>query len=585
MPEKITNSQMGIQAARRRFVAVVEDDPIISQGFVAVLERAGHRAVAFGRAEDLFAAGGGGQAGCVLLDVNLPGMSGVEALRRLRAAGDLVPVIVITAAGSVAVAVEAIKAGACDFLEKPARDADVLDAVARALAPVPDDATLDGLRAGAARFLERLTRRQRDILDRIMQGHANKIIAFDLGLSQRTVETHRAAIMKRAGVKSLPALTRMMFAASLPVPAEAPVHLAELVGATVAAAGGATGNSEEDRDRFERFFEQIPLAVVVSAITAEERVIYANPAFEALAGQGRGAIEGHPWAGLRGVSLGREPPVALGQAISAESEVIGTFQIDRPDGSASLVDLFSSVISDDDGQPEFRLAALVDVAPRDASLAQEFEAQMREKDMRLLEMQHRVKNNLQMIAALVRVEARKARSQVETGLFDRLAGRIASIQLVYKLLSESEGCDDIDLGVYLSDVASSVMHASARDGIRLDLKVDSYPVSVNVALPTGMVVNELMTNALKHAFVDRDSGTILIHSLSDDRGRRVIVADDGVGLPPDVSWPKRGKLGALIVQSLRQNARADIAVESTPGHGVRCIITYAPDGEAARARG
>ncbi|KUR79116.1 hypothetical protein AQZ49_06135 [Novosphingobium sp. FSW06-99] len=333
--------------------------------------------------------------------------------------------------------------------------------------------------------------------------------------------------------------------------------------------------NEVDRDRFERFFEQIPLAVVVSTLITHEHVIYANPAFEALSGQVRSEIEGQPWGRLRGSSVGRDQPVALGDAITAAPEVIGTFQIDRPDGSASLIDLFSSIISDDEGNPEFRLAALVDVAPRDSSLVQEFEVQMREKDMRLLEMQHRVKNNLQMITALVRVEARKARNQDESGMFDRLAGRINSIQLVYKLLSESGQREEVDLGVYLSDVASSIMHASAMEGIRLELKVDSYPVSVNVALPTGMVVNELMTNSLKHAFVDRDSGTILIHSLSDERGRRVVVADDGVGLPPDVSWPKHGKLGALIVQSLRQNAKADLAVDSQPGRGVRFTITFA----------
>jgi two-component sensor histidine kinase len=201
---------------------------------------------------------------------------------------------------------------------------------------------------------------------------------------------------------------------------------------------------------------------------------------------------------------------------------------------------------------------------------------MRDKDLRLLEMQHRVKNNLQMITALVRVEARKARNPDETGMFDRLAGRINSIQLVYKLLSETGQGEDIDLGVYLSDVASSIMHASAIEGIRLELKVDSYPVSVNVALPTGMVVNELMTNALKHAFVGRESGTIALHSLSDEHGRRIIVADDGVGLPPDMTWPKRGKLGALIVQSLRQNARANITVDSKPGRGARFTIVFAP---------
>ena len=113
------------------------------------------------------------------------------------------------------------------------------------------------------------------------------------------------------------------------------------------------------------------------------------------------------------------------------------------------------------------------------------------------------------------------------------------------------------------------MRAHAVEGIRLDLKVDAYPVSVNVAMPAGLVVNELLTNALKHAFVGRDSGTITLHSLVDGNGCRVVVTDDGVGLPDGAEWPKRGKLGALIVESLRENAKAGLEVESAPGQGTR----------------
>ena len=118
------------------------------------------------------------------------------------------------------------------------------------------------------------------------------------------------------------------------------------------------------------------------------------------------------------------------------------------------------------------------------------------------------------------------------------------------------------------------MHACAVEGIRLDLQVDTYPVSVNVAMPTGLVVNELLTNALKHAFVGRDGGTITLHSLSDGNGCRVVIADNGIGLPAGAEWPKRGKLSALIVRSLRENARATLDVESSPGRGVRVTIGF-----------
>ena len=125
------------------------------------------------------------------------------------------------------------------------------------------------------------------------------------------------------------------------------------------------------------------------------------------------------------------------------------------------------------------------------------------------------------------------------------------------------------------------MRAHGVEGIRLDLKVDTWPVSINVAMPTGLVVNELLTNSFKHGFKDRDGGTITVHSLVDDHGCRVIVADDGVGLPPGMEWPKPGKLSGLIINSLRQNAKADVSIQSEPGKGVRVTIRFSRAAAAA----
>ena len=148
-------------------------------------------------------------------------------------------------------------------------------------------------------------------------------------------------------------------------------------------------------------------------------------------------------------------------------------------------------------------------------------------------LQHRVKNNLQMITALIRLEARNTHEDRRVQ-FDRLAGRIESLALLYSALSEHHDSKELDLGIYLSQIAAALMKSHATEGIRLELKVDAYPVSVNVAMPTGLVVNELLTNSLKHAFVGRDSGTIKLHSLVDENGCRIVVGDDGVGYPPDI---------------------------------------------------
>ncbi len=198
-------------------------------------------------------------------------------------------------------------------------------------------------------------------------------------------------------------------------------------------------------------------------------------------------------------------------------------------------------------------------------------------------MQHRVKNNLQLITALIRLDARNQRNGDAVNL-DRLAGRIEALQLLYKDLSTEGLGQAVDLGHYVSEIASAVMHTYAVDGIRLDLKVDHAPVSINIAMPVGLLVNELMTNAFKYAFNGRESGTITVRCLHENgENYRVVVADDGIGLPEDVTWPVKGKLGALILQSLRENVKTDFNVESSPGKGLRVTIAFAHSPQLKRS--
>lgn len=329
-----------------------------------------------------------------------------------------------------------------------------------------------------------------------------------------------------------------------------------------------------ESDQFKQFLDLIPIAVAVSELNPVEKVVYANLEFERLSGQLNTAVLGNSWLILPGEATGPAAPKALGEAISNGRDYLGSFNM--PHGNAGLlVDAWSSVIEDDEGKPVFRLVALIAAAPRDPSLLDELEERVREKDTQLQELQHRVKNNLQMITALIRVEARGV-SDLSTGEgFDRLAGRVEALGLLYRALGDSSGEGVVDLGIYLSEIASAVMRAHAVEGIHLDLQVDTWLVSVDVAMPTGLVVNELLTNALKHAFIGRDGGTITLHSTTEaEGGCRVVVADDGLGLPEGYSWPKPGKLSALIVRSLLQNAVARMDVRSAPSEGVTVEITF-----------
>jgi two-component sensor histidine kinase len=329
-----------------------------------------------------------------------------------------------------------------------------------------------------------------------------------------------------------------------------------------------------DDEIFKQFLDEIPIAVAVSKIGEVEKVIYANLEFERLSGQLNATVLESGWRRLQGEQVAAEANHSLGEAITKGRDYLGSFDV--PHGESMLmVDAWSNIIEDDDGKPAFRLVALIAAPPRDPLVLDELEEQIREKDVQLQELQHRVKNNLQMITALIRMEARTVADRSTGEGFVRLAGRVEALGLLYRALSASTGEGVVDLGIYLSEIASAVMRAHALEGIHLDLQVDTWPVSLDVAMPTGLVVNELLTNTLKHAFQGREGGTVTLHSATDAAGGcRVLVGDDGLGLPEGFSWPRPGKLSSLIVRSLIENAKARMNVRSAPGEGMRVEITF-----------
>jgi len=195
-------------------VFIVDDDSNIREGIRAVFEGEGIAVEDFALAEDFLAAYRPGREGCLLIDAYLPGISGLELLQRLSTAGHRLPSIMITGNSDVPMAVQAMKAGALDFLEKPISTKDLIASVRRVFEASKDSTKLSAWRRDAALHLEGLTPRQHEIMDMVLAGQPSKNIAADLGVSQRTVENHRAAIMKKTGAKSLPALARLAVAAA-----------------------------------------------------------------------------------------------------------------------------------------------------------------------------------------------------------------------------------------------------------------------------------------------------------------------------------------------------------------------------------
>ena len=192
---------------------MVDDDSGVREAMRELLRGDGRTVEIFASAEAFLDAYRPGGEGCLLVDARMPGMGGLELLQRLKNDGSRLPAIMITGDGDVPMAVQAMRAGAADFIEKPIRREELLASIERALEQTRDSAKLSVWREAAAARIAGLTTRQRQIMDLVLAGHPSKNIAADLGISQRTVENHRAAVMKKTGSNSLSALIRLALAA------------------------------------------------------------------------------------------------------------------------------------------------------------------------------------------------------------------------------------------------------------------------------------------------------------------------------------------------------------------------------------
>jgi two-component system, chemotaxis family, CheB/CheR fusion protein len=201
-----------VSGPRPPTIFIVDDDRQLLEALRSLLEEDGRVVKSFETAEAFLEAHRPGSEGCLLIDAYLPGMSGIELLQRLGGEANRLPAIMITGKSDVPMAVQAMKAGAMDFVEKPVDGRELLATIERALEQSRDATKLSAWRENAAKHIAGLTPRQREIMQLVLAGHPSKNIAADLGISQRTVENHRAAIMKKTGSKSLPELARRALA-------------------------------------------------------------------------------------------------------------------------------------------------------------------------------------------------------------------------------------------------------------------------------------------------------------------------------------------------------------------------------------
>jgi two-component system CheB/CheR fusion protein len=200
-------------------VFIVDDDSATRDTLRSLIEQAGRPVELYGSAREFLDADCPRRKGCLVVDCRMPDMDGIDLLERLKAQGHRLPTIMITGYSDVPLAVRAMKAGAASFIEKPVDGGELLAAIARALEEPPGSAELAVVGEAAARRIAALTPRQREVMKLVIEGKPNKEIAAALGVGQRTIESHRAVVMKKMGARSLAHLVRLTLEAAGHAPA------------------------------------------------------------------------------------------------------------------------------------------------------------------------------------------------------------------------------------------------------------------------------------------------------------------------------------------------------------------------------
>jgi two-component system response regulator FixJ len=190
-------------------VYIVDDDTAVRDSLGLLMKSVGLACETHESATDFLESYDASRPSCLVADIRMPGMSGLELQQELQSRCSEIPILFITGHGDVPMAVNAMKNGAMDFIQKPFRDQDLLDRIHRALHSDQDRRASSEETAEIRERIDKLTPREKEVMEMVIQGHANKVIALDLGVSQRTVELHRARVMHKMGVRSLADLVRI----------------------------------------------------------------------------------------------------------------------------------------------------------------------------------------------------------------------------------------------------------------------------------------------------------------------------------------------------------------------------------------
>ena len=285
-------------------------------------------------------------------------------------------------------------------------------------------------------------------------------------------------------------------------------------------------------------------------------IIYVNRAFEELTGYAASVAVGQNCRFLQGEDTAKRDLDLIRQAVEKGEEVSIALTNQRANGEKFRNALLISPIRENESDEVAYFVGLqTELSAKDQG------RKLEEFEDLVAEIQHRVKNHLAMILSMIRI---KSRSGESGGDLSDLSRRIESLQLLYEEMSAARmnsNEDKIQLGSYLGRVASAISHIDGRPGVRMNVQVEPLFVETETAVRVGLIVSEILTNAMQHAFADQNSGLVELRvTRTDDGGMRASISDDGVGLPEGKDWPDADGLGGRIVKGLCDGLNASLNV-------------------------
>ncbi len=326
-------------------------------------------------------------------------------------------------------------------------------------------------------------------------------------------------------------------------------------------------------EEVERLLEAVPAAVWVAHDPQCLSIIgnrKANEFYEAKPGENVSATT-LPESRRFFTPDGRELPaeeLPMQKAVVTNQDVLDTeLHVGLPSGRRIAM-LGSAVpLRDPQGNARGCIGAFMDITDRKKS-EEALKASLSEKEVLLKEIHHRVKNNMQVISSLVDLQADEVKDPAMRAIFQDVIYRVRSMAMVHEKLYQSADLARVDFADYAQSLLGYLWRAqgATASGIQLDLNLNPVLLSVNAAVPCGLILNELFSNALKHAFKGRDSGKVIVSLCEDAQGIvRLGVRDDGIGFPPQMNWEQSSSLGLGIVKTLTRQLNAKVEVKNTQG--------------------